>query len=207
MCIHANTAASLFAWLQCRGCSLPLSKALGGGHARPSGCHILLNVALTPECSFSSAGKLQSSFSICWQIKLQMQCHQASCQLSFQVGGQLQHANTAASLFAWLECHDYPLPRSKALGRGNTSSSGCHILLNVALTPAFPFNRREVVVFLLHLLANRQQGVKGHQASCQPSFWVGGHVQSCQHSSKSLCMAAMPWLSTPSFWGIWCRAC
>ena len=190
---------SLLAWLQRHDCPLHLFKVLGAGHARPSGCHILLNVALTPECSFSSAGKLQSSFSICWQIKLQMQCHQASCQLSFQVGGQLQHANTAASLFAWLECHDYPLPLFKALRGVHASSSGCHILLNVSLTPAFPFNRREVVVFFLHLLANRQQWVKGHQASCQLSFWVGGHVHSCQHSSKSLCMAAMPWLSTPSF--------
>ena len=65
----------------------------------------------------------------------------------------MQHAHTAASLFAWLQCHDCPLHLFKALGGGHARPSGCHILLNVALTPKYPFKRREVVVFFLHLLA------------------------------------------------------
>ena len=50
-----------------RSCAVHLVKALGGGHARSSRCHILLNVVLTPAFP-SNARKLQSSFSICWQI-------------------------------------------------------------------------------------------------------------------------------------------
>ena len=67
------------------------------------------------------------------------------------------HANTAASLFAWLQCHDCPLHLFKALGGGHARSSGCHILLNVALTPAFPFKCKEDVVLFLHLPAHKQK--------------------------------------------------
>ena len=63
-------------------------------------------------------------------------------------------ANTAASLFAWLQCHDCPLHLFKALGGGRARPSGSHILLNVALTGAFPFEFKEVAVFILYLLAN-----------------------------------------------------
>ena len=40
----------------CHDCPLHLFKALGGGHARPSGSHILLNVALTPAFPFKRSG-------------------------------------------------------------------------------------------------------------------------------------------------------
>ena len=153
MCIHAHTAASLFAWPQCHDCPLHLFKALGEGHARSSGCHILLNVALTPEFPFKCKEVVVFPFYLLANKQRSVQCHQESWQPSFWVGVHVQHAHTAASLFAWLQCHDCPLHLFKALGGGHARPSGCHILLNVALTPKYPFKRREVVVFFLHLLA------------------------------------------------------
>ena len=50
-----------------RSCPVHLSEALGGGHARPSGCHILLNVALTPKYPFKRR-EVVVFFYICWQI-------------------------------------------------------------------------------------------------------------------------------------------
>ena len=147
---HANTAAILFAWPQCHDCPLHLFQALGGGHSRPSGCHILLNVALTPAFRFK-CGEVVVFF--CWQknnnkrsvtrqaasevFELEAMCNMPTQQ---QVSLHGCNAMIVHSIFL------------RHLAEGMLGLQG--VTLNVALTPAFPFKCREVVVFFLHLFAN-----------------------------------------------------